>query len=138
MTGYEDIMNLPHHVSQRHPQMSRQDRAAQFSPFAALTGLDAALQETARLTDQRITLDEYEQAALDEKLQTLREHIAAHPNVTVTYFVEDALKEGGAYRTAAGPAQKLADRMDSQGTLLVLTDGEEIPLADILHMELHI
>lgn len=137
MDKYEDIIDLPHHVSARHPQMSRQDRAAQFSPFAALTGLDAALQETARLTDRRITLDEYEQAALDERLQALRAQIARHPRVTVTYFVEDTLKEGGAYCTAAGQAQKLADRMESQETLLVLDSGEEIPLGDILHMELH-
>ena len=70
---YDDIINLPHHVSQKHAPMARADRAAQFSPFAALTGLDAALRETARLTDQRITLDEYEQAALDETLQTVRD-----------------------------------------------------------------
>ena len=82
MSGrYADIIDLPHPVSQRHPQMPLADRAAQFSPFAALTGLDAALQETARLTDQRITLDEYEQAELDKALQALREAAPLHPAV---------------------------------------------------------
>lgn len=133
MSGkYEDIIHLPHHVSERHPQMSRQDRAAQFSPFAALTGLDAALQETARLTDQRVTLDEYEQAALDAKLQRLRDAIHERPRVTVTYFVEDALKEGGAYRTTAGQARKLTE----DDPRLVLCSGEEIPVCDILALEL--
>ena len=75
---YDDIINLPHHVSQKHAPMARADRAAQFSPFAALTGLDAALRETARLTDQRITLDEYEQAALDETLQTTDQKRASY------------------------------------------------------------
>lgn len=132
MSGkYDDILNLPHPVSKRHPRMSRQDRAAQFSPFAALTGLDAALQETARLTEQRMTLDEYEQAALDAKLQHLRERLAARPQVTVTYFVEDALKDGGSYRTTAGHAAKLPE---SEG-LLVLDSGEKIPLSDILALE---
>lgn len=129
---YADILNLPHHVSARHPQMSLQDRAAQFSPFAALTGLDAAYQETARLTDQRITLDEYEQAALDAKLQRLRDMLPSRPRVAVTYFVEDALKEGGAYRTAAGQAKKLTDN----DTMLVLADGERIPVADVLALEI--
>lgn len=133
MSGkYDDMIHLPHHVSQRHPPMSRQDRAAQFSPFAALTGLDTALQETARLTDRRVTLDEYEQAALDAKLQKLRDSIADHPRVTVTYFVEDAFKEGGAYRTAAGTARKFAENE----TVLMLTDGEVIPVADILSLEM--
>ena len=88
---YDDIINLPHHVSQKHAPMARADRAAQFSPFAALTGLDAALRETARLTDQRITLDEYEQAALDETLQTVRDALTKkeHPTVEVCYFVPD-------------------------------------------------
>ena len=83
---YDDIINLPHHVSQKHAPMARADRAAQFSPFAALTGLDAALRETARLTDQRITLDEYEQAALDETLQTVRDALTKKEHPTVMLF----------------------------------------------------
>ncbi len=128
MGKYDDMLQLPHHVSERHPQMSRQDRAAQFSPFAALVGLDAALQETARVTDRRITLDEYEQAALDAKLQQLRDTLRTQPRVTATYFVPDAFKEGGTYRTTAGRVKKLTE----ENPRLVLTDGEEIPLGDLV------
>ena len=111
--------------------MPRGDRAAQFSPFAALTGLEATLQETARLTDRRITLDEYEQAALDARLQTLRDTIKTQPQVTVTYFVADAFKEGGTYCTAVGKAKKLTDENS-----LVFTDGTTILVPDILALEL--
>ena len=128
MGKYDDMLQLPHHVSAKHPQMNRQDRAAQFSPFAALVGLDVALQETARVTEQRITLDEYEQAALDAKLQQLRDALPTRPRVTATYFVPDALKEGGAYHTTAGRAKKLTE----ENPRLVLEDGEEIPLGDLV------
>ena len=117
---YDDIINLPHHVSQKHAPMARADRAAQFSPFA---GLDAALRETARLTDQRITLDEYEQAALDETLQTVRDTLTKkeHPTVEVCYFVPDPRKAGGAYCTVTGVVKKMAE---FEG-LLILADGTE-------------
>ena len=119
---YDDIINLPHHVSQKHAPMARADRAAQFSPFAALTGLDAALRETARLTDQRITLDEYEQAALDETLQTVRDALTKkeHPTVEVCYFV-------------TGVVKKMAE---FEG-LLILADGTEAPMGEIAVLELH-
>ena len=102
------------------------DRAAQFSPFAALTGLDAALRETARLTDQRITLDEYEQAALDETLQTVRDALTKkeHPTVEVCYFVPDTRKAGGAYCTVTGVVKKMAE---FEG-LLIMADGTEVPM----------
>ena len=124
---YDDIINLPHHVSQKHAPMARADRAAQFSPFAALTGLDAALRETARLTDQRITLDEYEQAALDETLQTVRDALTKkeHPTVEVCYFVPDTRK--------AGVVKKMAE---FEG-LLILADGTEVPMGEIAVLELH-
>lgn len=127
---YDDIIHLPHHISQKHPPMPRADRAAQFSPFAALTGLDAALQETARLTDQRIILDEYEQAALDETLQALRDALARgeRPNVEVCYFVPDDRKAGGAYRTVTGQARRMAEFE----RLLFLQDGTQIPMDEIL------
>ena len=124
---YDDIINLPHHVSQKHAPMARADRAAQFSPFAALTGLDAALRETARLTDQRITLDEYEQAALDEL--TKKEH----PTVEVCYFVPDTRKAGGAYCTVTGVVKKMAE---FEG-LLIMADGTEVPMGEISVLELH-
>ena len=130
---YDDIINLPHHVSQKHAQMARADRAAQFSPFAALTGLNAALRETARLTDQRITLDEYEQAALDETLQTVRDALAKkeHPTVEVCYFVPDDRKSGGAYRTVTGAVKKMAE---FEG-LLILQDGSEVPMGEIILLQ---
>ena len=129
MSGrYDDIINLPHPVSQRHPQMPLADRAAQFSPFAALTGLDAALQETARLTDQRITLDEYEQAELDKTLQALREAAPQHPAVEITYFQPDARKAGGQYVTSVGHVKRIAEYEQQ----LILTEGTSIPLAGII------
>ena len=129
MSGrYDDIIDLPHPVSQRHPQMPLADRAAQFSPFAALTGLDAALQETARLTDQRITLDEYEQAELDKMLQALREAAPQHPAVEITYFQPDARKAGGQYVTSVGHVKRIAEYEQQ----LILTEGTSIPLAEII------
>lgn len=129
MSGrYDDIIDLPHPVSQRHPQMPLADRAAQFSPFAALTGLDAALQETARLTDQRITLDEYEQAELDKMLQAVREAAPQHPAVEITYFQPDARKAGGQYVTSVGHVKRIAEYEQQ----LILTEGTCIPLAEII------
>lgn len=129
MSGrYDDIIDLPHPVSQRHPQMPLADRAAQFSPFAALTGLDAALQETARLTDQRIILDEYEQAELDKTLQALREAAPQHPAVEITYFQPDARKAGGQYVTSVGHVKRIAEYEQQ----LILTEGTSIPLAEII------
>ena len=129
MSGrYDDIIDLPHPVSQRHPQMPLADRAAQFSPFAALTGLDAALQETARLTDQRITLDEYEQAELDKALQALREAAPQHPAVQITYFQPDTRKAGGQYVTSVGHVKRIAEYEQQ----LILTEGTSIPLAKII------
>ena len=91
---YEDIIGLPHHVSKVHPQMSIYDRAAQFSPFAALTGHEAAIQETARLTEEQAELNEDKKEELNEKLQELMAHAEEHLAVTVTYFKPDDRKEG--------------------------------------------
>ena len=96
---YNDIIDLPHHISTTRPRMSMLDRAAQFSPFAALTGYDAAIKETGRLTGQRIELTEECRAVLDRKQQVLLENLAEHPEVSVTYFVPDERKSGGAYVT---------------------------------------
>ena len=90
---YDDIINLPHHVSLTHPHMSRLDRAAQFSPFAALTGYDAAIKETARLTDKKVELGEYELEELNRTLLELSDHISQHPQVMVTYFEPDKCKD---------------------------------------------
>ena len=111
---YDDIINLPHHVSQKHAPMARADRAAQFSPFAALTGLDAAL---------------------DETLQTVRDALTKkeHPTVEVCYFVPDTRKAGGAYCTVTGVVKKMAE---FEG-LLIMADGTEVPMGEISVLELH-
>ncbi|MDL2324516.1 hypothetical protein LJC61_05130 [Ruminococcaceae bacterium OttesenSCG-928-A16] len=127
---YEDIINLPHHVSATRPQMSLANRAAQFSPFAALTGFDAAIAETARLTDVRIELGEGAIAALDMKLGMLEDMIDARPEIAVTYFKPDDRKEGGAYVTVFGTLKKL----DDVERVLILTSGEKIAIADILEI----
>lgn len=125
---YEDIINLPHHVSPTRPRMSRADRAAQFSPFAALSGYGDAVKETARLTGQRIELDESAKAALDEKLRLLAEVIEDRPETAITYFLPDRKKTGGEYVTVSGRVK----RADSVQRELVMTDGTRIPVEDIL------
>lgn len=94
---YEDIINLPHHVSETRPQMSMLDRAAQFSPFAALSGYDDAVKEAGRLTDNRVELGDEGQDLLDRKLQYLQEIIADRPEISVTFFIPDEKKPGGSY-----------------------------------------
>ena len=128
---YEDILNLPHHVSKTRPQMSMLDRAAQFSPFAALTGYDDAIKETGRLTDEKIEMDEDRKAALDMKQAYLIEMIDEQPEISITYFLPDAKKSGGAYVTATGNLK----RFDEDERLLILTDGKKIPMDDIADIE---
>ena len=128
---YDDIIDLPHHVSATRPRMSMIDRAAQFSPFAALTGYDAAIKETGRLTDERIELSEESRAALDIKQQLLMDNLADRPVVSVTYFVPDERKSGGAYVTVTGQVKKI----DEFARLLILTDGVKIPLDEVLDLE---
>ena len=132
MTGaYDDIIDLPHHVSTTHLHMSAIDRAAQFSPFAALTGYDSAIKETARLTDERVELDEYMKDALSDRLQIIADRIKEHPEVAITYFQPDAKKNGGAYVTAAGSAKKI----DENERMVVMTDGTVIPIDEIISID---
>ena len=131
MGNYDDIIDLPHHVSGTHPPMSRADRAAQFSPFAALTGYDAAVRETARVTERRFELDEGVKAELNARLNCILEHLSEHPQVSLTYFVPDEKKSGGAYRTVTGTVRKL----DSFAKTLPLTDGTVIPMEEMVHVE---
>ncbi len=128
---YDDIINLPHHVSKTRPQMSMLDRAAQFSPFAALTGYDAAIKETGRLTDEKVNLSEEEKEALDRKQQILLEKLADHPALTVIFFVPDEKKSGGAYVTKRGKLKKI----DEFERLMQLADGTKIPLDDVAEIE---
>ena len=131
MTGpYDDILHLPHPTSKRHPRMPIADRAAQFSPFAALTGHKAAIEETARVTDRRIELDEDAKEQLDQTLQLLLERIDEQPEITVTWFSPDKKKAGGQYHTATGKLK----RIDTLESRLILTDGTQIPLEDLLEI----
>lgn len=130
MGEYDDIINLPHHVSRKHPQMSIHDRAAQFAPFAALTGHGEAIAETARLTDRKIELDDYERLKLDEKLLILQEHIMEMPEISVTYFCPDEKKEGGKYVTITKALRKINE---VERTLL-MEDGMQIRIEDILEV----
>lgn len=132
MTGqYDNIINLPHHVSSSRPHMSSLDRAAQFSPFAALTGYDATVKETARLTDERIELDESTKAALNERLLMIQEQFDDQPQVSITYFQPDNRKAGGAYIVATGCVKKL----DEYERRVVMMDGKKIPIDDIIEID---
>lgn len=107
------------------------DRAAQFSPFAALTGFDFAIEETGRLTDCRIELEEYGKAQLDQALLQLWNLLPLHPHVTLTYFIPDERKSGGTYTSICGQIKKI----DSFRQIITMTDGTDIPLTDIIRME---
>lgn len=132
MSGkYDDILNLPHHVSASRPHMPAADRAAQFAPFAALTGYDAAVRETARQTDARLELDECEKEALNDKLRVLDEHLGSAPEVAVTYFRPDGRKAGGAYVTVSGAVRKI----DGYARVVVLADGGRIPIDEIAGLD---
>lgn len=128
---YDKIINLPHHVSSTRPHISMIDRAAQFSPFAALTGYDAAVKETARLTEQQIELDEYEKAALDQRILLLQEHLKELPEVTITHFVPDERKDGGKYVSITEAVKKI----DTYEKQIVLVDKSKIPIENILSIE---
>lgn len=128
---YNDIIDLPHHVSATRPRMSMIDRAAQFSPFQALTGYGAAIQETGRLTDRKIELSEDERIVLDMKQQILLDNIRECPDVSITYFIPDERKAGGSYVTVTGNVKKI----DDYQRLLILTDRAQIPLDEIVDIE---
>ncbi|MCD8180974.1 MAG: YolD-like family protein [Firmicutes bacterium] len=132
--NYDDIINMPHHVSAKRKHMSMTDRAAQFSPFAALTGYDDVVSETARLTSDKPELDETEIAEINRKLAELQEHIAEQPRVTVTYFVPDKLKSGGKYVTVTDKVKKI----QPFERVLILEDGCIVPFGDIINIECQI
>ena len=128
---YDDIINLPHHVSKKHPPMSLHDRAAQFSPFAALTGHKAAINEAARLTDKKQILSEDVIAKLNEQLNLIKENIGTNQTVTITYFVPDDKKSGGAYISHTGVVKKI----DEYNHTVILTDKTVIPIEQISEMQ---
>lgn len=129
--NYDDIINLPHHVSSTRPQMSMIDRAAQFSPFAALTGYDAAIKETGRLTDEKIELDEEALSNLNMKFQALFERLDEQPDIAITYFKPDETKSGGAYRTTTDKIKKV----DEYERIITTANGTKIPMDDVINLE---
>ena len=131
MNEYDDIINLPHHVSKVHPKMSMMNRAAQFAPFAALTGHSEAIEETARLTDTQQELAEEDSDALNQKMTYLREVINEHPTITITYFEPDKKKSGGKYKSTEGQLKNIDDYNQS----IVLKSGEVIFLKSILDIQ---
>jgi len=128
---YDDIITRPHPVSDRHARMTNYDRAAQFSPFAALTGFDAEISETARLTDAMAELTESRKEELNEKLRQLFAKLSERPEITVTYFQEDLKKSGGAYITKVERLKKI----DEYSNCLLLVDGTAVPIAHILNIQ---
>lgn len=129
--AYDDILNLPHHTSTVQPAMPMQNRAAQFAPFAALVGYDALIRETARLTDQKVELDESVKAELNEKLRLLLELLPQQPEVTITYFQPDNRKAGGSYRTVT----KIVRKYRSIDNMLIMMDGAQIPVNEIVSLD---
>ena len=129
--NYDDIINLPHHVSKKRPQMSIEQRSAQFAPFAALTGYDEAVKETARRTDKKIELDDGQKEILNNKLLYILENIDIKPNVTFTYFVKDNKKIGGKYINKTGLIRKI----DMVEQYIQFYDKTKININDIIQIE---
>ena len=131
-TDYDDIIHLPRPVSKKHPPMPLSKRAAQFLPFAALTGFEAEIAEAARLTQDAPELGEDALVALDEQLSLLRARLNEQPEITVTRFVPDERKAGGRYETVTGRVR----RLDEANRVLLLTDGVRIDLDDLVELTL--
>lgn len=131
---YDDIISLPHHVSPVHPPMPVGDRAAQFAPFAALTGYEEAVEEAARLTDNRTELNRDRIEELDRELRRLKEHIKERPKAEIIFFKPDERKAGGAFVTAYGEVKKIDEYLGK----VIMEDGSIIPIGDIyeINMEL--
>ena len=127
---YDDIINLPHHISQKHPQMSLYARAAQFAPFAALTGYEDAIKQTSRETSEKIDIDDELKSILDSKLQIIMEQIKNKPEISITYFIPDLKKNGGSYITVTGIVKKI----DLYNQHIYLANDTEIPINDIINI----
>lgn len=134
MNCYDDIINFPHHVSSKRIPMSNQNRAAQFMPFAALTGHSEAIKETERQTERKIELDEERKEILNNKLQILNNHIKNKPEIIITYFIPDKIKNGGSYKTIITNVKKI----DIYKQLIVLEDKTQISLNDIYNIEINL
>ena len=128
---YEDIINLPPHISKKHPQPTMLERAARFSPFAAITGYEEMVKEAARVTDKRVELDESSKEILNEKLLFVMEMCDEDTVVNITYFIPDKLKSGGVYKTVSGTIK----RMDEYEGNILLKDGTKIPLSELYEID---
>ena len=130
MKDYSDIINLNHHVSNKHKRMPQIARAAQFAPFAALSGYEDAVIETARITTRRIYLSEEEKSIINEKLNIIDKNISNRPQVTLTYFIQDKKKEGGSYISITGNVRKI-DPISNQ---IILVDNKKINILDLINI----
>ena len=133
MNKYDNIINLPHHVSKTRKPMSLYNRAAQFAPFAALTGYDDAIKETARLTEQKIELSDELKNMLNQKIKMIIENIKLQPEVVITYFVHDNKKSGGVYKTISGNVK----RIDEVEKCIIFTNKLKIKVSDLLNIVLN-
>lgn len=129
---YEDMLEMKYPYVSKHSRMSLYNRAAQFSPFAALTGYEEAIEETGRLTDTKIILSEESKAELNRILTYLQEHLSDYPEIQVTYFVADKRKQGGSYETYIGRVR----RIDEVESLLIMKDKKKIRITDIIDIML--
>ena len=129
---YDDIINMSHHVSKKHPRMSLKNRSAQFAPFAALTGYEDEVEETARITDKKIEITDEVKSIINLKLKTIQEKINTKPKVTITYFIPDSKKEGGSYKIVTSNVMKI----DKYKQTIVLKDKTEIPINFITNINI--
>lgn len=130
MGKYDDIINMPRHISKKHPQMSLEMRSAQFAPFAALTGYDEQIEEISRITCQKKELNEEIKEIINKKLQIIQEKINTRPEIKVTYFIQDLKKNGGQYATITGNVRKI----DKNKQLIILEDKKTITISDIVEI----
>lgn len=128
---YEDIIGLPRPISKKHPQPPLEERAVRFAPFAAITGYEDMVLEEARITEEKIELDECALILLDKKLNIIQKHLSQSPEITVTYFVPDKKKTGGAYHTITG----IVKRIDPYQKILILQNDEKIQIEKIYDLK---
>ena len=133
MGNYDDIINLKRPIS-KHPKMSLYQRSAQFAPFAALTGYEEQVKETARLTDRRIELDEEMKLILDLKIQVIKEMLSDNPEVEITYFIPDTKKDGGKYETIINNVKKI----DSYNEHIIMQNNLKIEIKEIININSNI
>lgn len=128
--NYDDIINLPHHVSAKHPRMSLEARSAQFAPFAALTGYEDAIEETGRLTIEKIDIDDGIKCNINKKIQLIKSNLLMHNKVSIKYFIPDSKKEGGCYKLISGVVKKI----DEYKQLIIMEDKTDISINEIIEI----